>query len=436
MDHGPVSPAAYWRLVRNNRNFRLLWLAQLISEMGDWLYSIAIYSLLLEVTGSAKAVALAVVLQVLPQCLVAPAAGVLNDRLSRKRIMIAADLARAAIVLLMLVVQARQWIGFIYVLLFAETMMWAFFEPARSSVVPNIARGGDILVANALSSTTWSVTLAVGSAVGGLVAVAFGRNTVFLVNAVSFLVSASLLRGMRFQEPHLLSAPPMRARDLTDFKPVLEGVRYVSRDRRLLATLLIKTGLGIMGTSWVILPVLGERHFPVSISGIDPQRAGMLGMSFLLGARGVGALLGPLVGSYWAGSKEQRLRHGILCGFLMNIAGYLALGASGSIWPAFAAVILSHAGGSMIWVFSTTLLQQQTDDRFRGRVFAADLAFLVMSMSAASYLAGVLVDHSVGARTIATLTGLIGFVPLAVWALAQRLWQPSGGASVPNDGNR
>ena len=67
MDQGSVSLSSYWRLVRGNRNFRLLWTAQIVSELGDWLYSIAIYSLLLELTGSAKAVALAVVLQELPQ---------------------------------------------------------------------------------------------------------------------------------------------------------------------------------------------------------------------------------------------------------------------------------------------------------------------------------------------------------------------------------
>jgi len=436
MDQGPVSISAYWQLVRGNRNFRLLWAAQVVSELGDWLYSIAIYSLLLEVTGSAKAVALAVVLQQLPQFFVAPAAGVLNDRLSRKRIMIAADLVRAGIVLLMLVVQLRQWVGLVYVLLLAETMMYAFFEPARSAVIPNITRGGEMLVANTLSSTTWSVTLAVGSALGGVVAVAFGRNAVFVVNAVSFLVSASLLRLMRFHEPHVAAAPPMRARDLTDFTPIVEGVRYVARDRRLLATLLIKTGLGIMGTSWVILPVLGVRHFPFPADSLNPQRAGMLGMSLLLGARGVGALLGPLVSGYWAGRRNDRLRGGILYGFLVNIAGYLALGASGSIWPALAAVILSHAGGSTIWVFSTTLLQQQTEDRFRGRVFASDYALLVIAMSAVTYLAGFLMDHGVSARTVATYTGLVGLIPAVAWALALRLWKPAVAVSVADHGNR
>jgi MFS family permease len=436
MDQRPVSLSSYWRLVRDNRNFRLLWLAQIVSELGDWLFSIALYSLLLELTGSAKTVAFAVVLQVLPQFFIAPAAGVINDRMSRKRVMIFADLARAAIVLGMLLVQRPELVWCIYLLLFSETMMWAFFEPARTSVIPNITRGEEMLVANALSSTTWSVNLAIGSAIGGAVAVLFGRSAVFVINTISFLLSASVLRGMRFTEPHTAAAPPLKARDLTDFSPLLEGARYMASDRRRLATLLVKAGLGFMGTNWVLLPILGERVFPVNLGRLDPRRASMLGMSILMGARGVGALLGPLFGSYWAGHKEPRLRSGILTGFLAGAAGYLVLGAAPAMWVAFGAVVLAHAGGSIIWVFSTTLLQKHTEDRFRGRVFSADYAFLVLTMSLVSYLAGVLIDFGLSVRTLATMTGIFGVAPAIAWGFALRLWKQPAPQAVPDDTNR
>ena len=126
-------------LLRRNRNFRLLWLAQIVSEIGDWFYTLAVYNLLLELTGSkAQAVALAVVLQVLPSTFAAPTAGVLNDRISRKRIMIGADLARFFIVLGMLLVRTPSMVWLVYPLLLVETIGAAFFEPAHSSVIPNI----------------------------------------------------------------------------------------------------------------------------------------------------------------------------------------------------------------------------------------------------------------------------------------------------------
>src|SRR2546427_4107540 len=102
-----ISLSGYARLVRQNRNFRHLWLAQIVSEIGDWFYTLAIYSLLLQLTGRASSVALALVLQVLPQTFIGPTAGVVNDRIRRKRVMIAADLARVAIVLAMLLVRSR-----------------------------------------------------------------------------------------------------------------------------------------------------------------------------------------------------------------------------------------------------------------------------------------------------------------------------------------
>src|ERR1700757_4513336 len=100
-EHGSssISLGSYARLIGGNRNFRRLWMAQIVSEIGDWFYSLAIYSLLLQLTGSASSVALALVLQVLPQTFVGAAAGVLNDRTRRKHIMITADLVRMAVVL-------------------------------------------------------------------------------------------------------------------------------------------------------------------------------------------------------------------------------------------------------------------------------------------------------------------------------------------------
>jgi MFS family permease len=423
MQDRPVSLPAYLRLIRENRNFRLLWSAQIISELGDWFYSVAIYSMLLEYTGSAKSVALAFVLQVLPQFFFAPTAGVINDRMSRKRVMIFADWCRAIIVLGMLLVRSPQFVPFLYLLLFMETVMWALFEPGRNSVIPNIAKGSDIVVANALSSTTWSFNLAVGSAVGGLVAAMFGRDTVFIINAASFIASALLLTRMKFAEPHLANLPPLCAKDLADFTPILEGVRYVRKDRRLLVTMFAKCGLGVMGASWVILPILGERVFPVGGGALGSQRAGMLGMSLLMASRGVGALVGPFFGSYWAGDSQTKLRLGIFYGFLAGSVGYLALGAAATLPAACLGLIFAQMGGSTIWVFSTTLLQNQTEDRFRGRVFSAEFAFSMLATSVVSYTAGVLIDRGSSPQTLATITGLIVLVPALAWAFALRMFR-------------
>jgi MFS family permease len=258
-----ISLSAYFRLLRLNRNFRRLWGAQIVSEIGDWFYTLAIYSLLLQLTGRASSVALALVLQVLPQTVIGPVAGVVNDRIRRKQVMIAADVGRMVIVFAMLLVRSRSMVWLVYPLLLLETLLAAFFEPARSSVVPNITEREDVILANTLSSATWSVNLLVGASVGGVVAALLGRDAVFVLNALSFLASALLIRGMHFDEPHAEALPPLRARDLWDHSPILEGVRYVRGNRRLLATMFAKAGELMIGPSWVLFTVMGQRYFLV-----------------------------------------------------------------------------------------------------------------------------------------------------------------------------
>ncbi len=434
VEYNRVGIAAYVRLVRENRNFRRLWLAQIVSEMGDWFYSLAIYNLLLEMTGRASSVALALMLQVLPQTLMGATAGVVNDRVRRKLVMITSDLARMTIVLCMLFVRSPGMVWLVYPLLLLETMMVAFFEPARTSVIPNICRPEDAIVANTLASSTWSVNLMLGASIGGLVAALLGRNAVFVLNGMSFLVSAWLIRGMKFNEPHAEAAEPLRWRHLVDVSPILEGVRYVRRDARLLAMVFVKSGLLMMGPSWVLFTVMGKRDFPVHWHNLSPERGAILGMSLLLGARGVGTLIGPLLTARWAGHDERRLRFSILGGFALAAVGYALLGRSATLLTASLSTALAHVGGSVIWVFSTTLLQLNTEDKFRGRVFAAELGCAMFVLAAGAWLAGAAMDAGMTPRMVATFTGLLMGGPAVAWLLAQRLWRVAPGGAAAETG--
>jgi hypothetical protein len=338
--------------------------------------------------------------------------------------MIAADLVRFGVVLAMLFVRSRSMVWLVYPLLLAETTMAAFFEPARSSVIPNIAAEGEVLAANTLSAATWSANLLIGASVGGVVAAFFGRDTVFILNALSFLTSAFLIGGMRFAEPHAEAAAPLRPSDLVDFSPVMEGIRYIRSHPTLLPAVFAKAGELMVGPSWVIFTVMGAREFAVHGHGIDTAGGAMLGMSILLGGRGLGAMVGPLVSARWAGENDQRLRRGILFGYLTVAVGYGMLGVSRNVWMAAACAMLAHMGGSTVWVFSTTLLQLHTEDRFRGRVFAADLGLGSLTFAVTAYLAGRFLDAGIAARTLAVSTGFVMLLPAAIlaWVLHDGRW--------------
>jgi hypothetical protein len=248
------------------------------------------------------------------------------------------------------------------------------------------------------------------------------------LNALSFLTSAFLISGMHFAEPHSESAAPLRPWDLLDYSPVLEGIRYIRSHPTLLPAVFAKAGELMVGPSWVIFTVMGAREFAVHGRGIDAAGGAMLGMSILLGGRGLGAMVGPVVAARWAGRSDHRLRLGILFGYLTIAAGYAVLGASRSVWMAAACAMLAHAGGSTVWVFSTTILQFHTEDRFRGRVFSADLGLGSLTFAVTAFLAGRFLDAGISARTVATGTGALMLVPAAI--LAVTLW-----ASRSKEGN-
>ena len=113
-----------------------------------------------------------------------------------------------------------------------------------------------------------------------------------------------------------------------------------------------------------------------------------VGMGVLLTTRGIGSLIGPLIASHWAGIDQRRLRRGVLVAFVIAGSGYVMLGLSPTIWVAAAVVLVAHAGNSIVWVFSTTLLQLNTEDRFRGRIFAADFGIAMAVIAASAWATG------------------------------------------------
>jgi Na+/melibiose symporter-like transporter len=128
----------YFTLLRSNRDFRFLWMAQLVSELGDWFYGLAIYDLLLDTTGSRRAVSYAIIIQLLPWFFMTPLAGSLADRFPRRQLMIVADIVRSVVVLGLLLVRTTGGIWLVYALLGVEVVFASIFEPARSALLPNL----------------------------------------------------------------------------------------------------------------------------------------------------------------------------------------------------------------------------------------------------------------------------------------------------------
>ena len=275
--HLVTSPSS---VLRTNRNFRLLFFGQAISQLGDWFNSVAVFALLLDLTGSATAVAWMMIVQFLPMAIVGPLAGVVVDRVDRRRLMIAADLFRGVMILGLLLVHRREQVWIAYVVTAVCVSAQAFFEPARTATIPNITSADELMPANALSSATWSAMLARRR---------IDRRAGDGAVGTKRRVHPQRRFVLRLRDPHQPDAlrldaaqPARRARvspTMTGVPDLLEGLRYVRARSHVAALMFVKAGWGLAGGVLLLLTIFGQRIFPVGTTSAG-------GIGILYGARG------------------------------------------------------------------------------------------------------------------------------------------------------
>ena len=384
--------------------------------MGDWFDTIALYTIILNLTGSGRDVGLLLVARFVPSFLCGPLSGVVADRLSRRTIMIVTDVLRAVVVLGFLFVRRADQIWIIYVLTVLQLGLSTFFEPAKTAVIPSIVSDRELVAANAISSVTWSIMLTLGAAIGGVITGWWGTNAAFILDALSYLLSAWLIFTVR-----LPKRPPRERQKLSFAKAIgitdtLEGARYVKDRLRVFALLMVKPAWGLGGGILTLLAVFGERIFPVGKSAAT-------GIGVLFAARGIGTAVGPIVARRMAGEGDRRMQISIGIAFLIGGVFYIAFGTATSFIFALIVLGVAHMGGSILWVFSTVLLQRSVEDNFRGRVFAAELALLTLTMAASNYVTGELLDRfHISPRVVTVGIGLLFVVPGITWFVTYKWW--------------
>ena len=410
------APVGYIELLRRNRAFRHLWLGQVVSQMGDWFDTIALYTIILNLTGSGRNVGLLMVARFVPSFVFGPVSGVLADRFSRRSIMILSDLLRAVVVLGFLLVRRADQLWLIYVLTVLQLIFSTFFEPARTAALPSIVSDRELVPANAISSVTWSAMLTIGAAIGGVVTGLFGTNAAFLLDSLSYVASAAFIASIRFPKRPEREKAKLSLGKALGITQTIEGARYVKRRPRVLALLLVKPAWGLGGGILTLLAVFGEKIFPVG-------RSTATGIGVLFAARGIGTAVGPIVARRIAGEGRARMQTSIGIAFLIGGAFYVAFGSASNFLLALLVLGLAHTGGSILWVFSTVLLQRGVEDEFRGRVFAAELALLTLTMATSNYLTGEMLDRLGWSPRVVTIgMGAFFFVPGILWFATRRWW--------------
>lgn len=388
-------------LLRRNRDFRHVYLSSVISLGGDWFLLVALFGLVYDLTGSAIAVALLLVVQDLTYVVMSPFAGVLADRIDRKALMVGSDLARALVCVGFFFVRSSETVWLIYVLLGAMAIFSAVFEPSSAAAMPNLVEREDLATANALSGSLWGTMLAVGAALGGAVTAIAGRDAAIGIDALSFVGSAWLVVGIARSFSQARSEEPARMR-----AAATETVRYARRDHRVLALLAVKFGWGIAGGVLVVIPLLAKGQF----------HAGDVGIGLLMASRGVGALIGPFTGRSTLGKGDRRLF--LTIGIALGVfgVGYALLGLAPTLLLAMPVVAIAHIGGGAQWTLSSYGLQKIVPDQIRGRIFAFDGMLVELTFGLSSLLTGWLAEVF-GPRATAFGMGCVAIVWAIVWSL-------------------
>src|SRR5215210_9329562 len=411
-----ATQVGYIDLLRRNRSFRQLWLGQVVSQMGDWFDTIALYTIILKLTGSGRDVGLLLVARFVPSFFFGPISGVIADRFSRRTIMIVSDVLRAVVVLGFLFVRRADQLWIIYVLTVFQLGLSTFFEPAKTAAIPSIVEDHELVAANAISSVTWSIMLTLGAAIGGLITGWFGTDVAFVLDAATYLLSAALIASIRVTKRRKRPRQKLSFGRLLGITETIEGIKYVKDRPRVLALLLVKPAWGLGGGILTLLAVFGERIFPFG-------RSAATGIGVLFTARGIGTAVGPIVARRLSGEGNRRMQASIGIAFLIGGVFYILFGRATSFIFALVVLGIAHCGGSILWVFSTVILQRAVVDNFRGRVFAAELALLTLTMAASNYVTGELLDRfQISPRIVTVGIGAFFMLPGIVWFITQRWW--------------
>jgi MFS family permease len=411
---------SFFELLQRNRNYRYTWSGQVVSEIGDNFNNIAVFSLALANTGSGLVVAgimLSRGFLILPA---GPIAGVLLDRVDRKKIMIASDLVRAAIAILFLfaIPRGRTWLLFLLsgLLMFASP----FFTSGRAAILPTIATKDELHTANSLTQLTQWTTLAVGSFLGGASVSGFGYHIAFLFNAFSFLCSAACISRLHVDRGFRAARSALAEDNVTrPWHEYIEGLRYMRASPLIL-------GIGLVAVGWATGG--GAAQILFSLFGEQVFKRGAGGIGIIWGCAGIGLICGALFANRFGRHMPfETYKRTISISYVVHGGSYILFSQAPTFAMACLWIGLSRAAVAVASVLNTSQLLRHVQNEYRGRVFSTIETWTWMTMLVSMGSTGLAADH-VNPRTIGAISGVLSSTTAIFWGwanLAGRLPEPS-----------
>ena len=381
-----MSQIGYIELIRTNHAFRRLWSASVISMLGEWFNTIALFLIIFEYTESEFFLGLLFTMRMICFAAFQPFGGLLADRINRKKIMVWTNIIQAGLALCFLLIKGPEDIIWIYILTGIMMIMHGLYVTAERAALPNIVPPEHLATANALDAASWSTALCIGAMMGGIVVNYYGTDAAFIIDGATFAFGAFLLR--RVTIPQKIDDDMKGPLFSTAISNIRKGWARISGEKRLQRIVFAKSSWNIAGggLAGVFLVVAGS-----DVDGLTMA----LGFGVFFFARGVGTGVGPIAARTFLKNEEK---WPMLVGVLVMISGffYFLVGwtLGQSLYLTMALVMLAHAASGANWVLSTILTQKWVEDEVRGRVFSMDMLLMSLAFSISSLGAGYLLENN------------------------------------------
>ena len=373
-------------LLRVNPTFRKYWFANAISMLGEWFNTIALFVLIDEMSGSSElALGMLFMLRMFALAFPQLLTGVLADRYSRKWLMVLANLLSALAVSTLLFVDTtnEDHIWFVYAIAAILMGLHAMYIPAENAAMPNITKPNELLTANALNSATWSASLAIGSALGGFVVAAHGVEIAFIIDVIAFVIAGLAISTMNI--PQTIKVEKEGTFMASSMGQLKDGMSIIWKTPRIRRVITAKALWGLFGGGLVYMLVL---------LGAEVELGELAaGIGIMFAARGAGTFLGPVLARY---VFTNRSRWPFLLGWLVSVCGlgYALVGFfEWQMWFILL-IVAAHAASGVNWVLSTVLLQERSEDEWRGRMFSTDFMLMTTVNGISTLAASMILEYT------------------------------------------
>jgi MFS family permease len=415
-----MASRTYLQLIRENRDFRRLWIAAVISMLGEWFNTIALFFLILEYTGSEFLLGLLFTVRMAGFAILQPFIGLMADRYNRKMLMVVSNLLQAGLALCFLLVNDSSDIAWMIGLSGLMMVLHGVYMTAERASLPNVVSEEDLATANALDAASWSTALCLGAMLGGIVVSFYGTNAAFIVDSLTFLVGTLFLVNLKL--PQSIDESMKGPLFSTGIRNIKFGWNRIRSQPALFRIVFAKASWNVAGggLAGVYLVLMGA-----NVDGFGAA----FGFGLFFFARGVGTGLGPILARAFLTDEEAWPS---LVGYLIVASGmiYFLVGISVpyALWTTVILVIFAHSASGANWVLSTVMMQQWVEDEVRGRVFSVDMLILSVAFSTSTSVAGYLMENTdLGIRN-----GILLFSSVMVLSgVVFSMWKPDAPKSMP-----